>query len=147
MNRKEFNQMSGTTQGTDYKDLPSWSPNILSDVYKPQCHQNKVGNRNIRTSTTWTPHTSPHLSLGVVEVSWHGDDGILDRSVEVSFTCLLHLGKNKGSNLRWGVHLPIICLYPGISITGLHYLEWHRLPERWTTALITSGLKNIREAT
>ena len=41
------------------------------------------------------------LSLGVIEVGWDGDDGVLDVLTEVLLSDLLHLGEDHGRDFLW----------------------------------------------
>ena len=66
------------------------------------------------------------LTLGVVEVSWDGDNGVLDWLVEVGLSGLLHLVEDESSDLGWRVLLATGG-NPGISVGVLDDLEWNLL--------------------
>ena len=58
------------------------------------------------------------LSLGVVEVSGDGNDGILDGGSEVSLSGFLHLGENEGTDLGGRVLLTA-GLNPGVTVGSI----------------------------
>ena len=58
------------------------------------------------------------LSLGIVEVSGHSDNGVVDLSTEVSLSGLLHLSEDEGTNLGWRILLAT-SLNPRVTIVGL----------------------------
>jgi hypothetical protein len=57
------------------------------------------------------------LSLGIVEISRNGDDGLLALGAEISLSGFLHLHEHKGTNLLRGV-LVALGLNPGIAVAG-----------------------------
>jgi hypothetical protein len=60
--------------------------------------------------------------LTIIEVSGDGDNSILDTLTEEAFGGLLHLCKDKPTDLRWR-ELLVASLYPSIAIGVLHDLE------------------------
>lgn len=61
------------------------------------------------------------LSLGVVEVSRHGDDSLFDGLPEVRLSSLLHLDEHESANLRGRVLLAS-GFDPSVAIASSHYL-------------------------
>lgn len=66
------------------------------------------------------------LTLGVVEVSGDGNNGVLDGLAEVGLGGLLHLVEDKATNLRWRVLLAT-SLNPGVTVGVLNDLVWDLL--------------------
>jgi hypothetical protein len=58
------------------------------------------------------------LSLRVVEVSGHSDDGLLDGVTEVGLSGFLHLGEDEGTDLGGRVLLST-SFNPCVSVAGL----------------------------
>jgi len=70
------------------------------------------------------------LSLGVVEVGWHGDDSVLDLLTKVVLGDLLHLGEDHGGDFFWGKLLLSNAWHLNLHVwlTGLgHDLVWDEL--------------------
>mmetsp|Transcript_7796 Transcript_7796/g.11604 ORF Transcript_7796/g.11604 Transcript_7796/m.11604 type:complete len:199 (+) Transcript_7796:1158-1754(+) len=60
------------------------------------------------------------LSLGIIEVGRHSDDGLGNRASKEAFSSLLHLAQNHGTDLGRGV-LGALALDPAIGATiGFH---------------------------
>ena len=66
------------------------------------------------------------LTLGIVEVSWHGDNGLGDRLTQVIFRGLLHFLQHLRRNLRRR-HFLAFHFHPGIAIVSLGDLVGHHL--------------------
>ena len=64
------------------------------------------------------------LALGVVEVSWNGDDRFLHLLAEISFGGFLHLLQNEGGDLRRRVFLAV-AFDPGVAIVAANDLIGH----------------------
>ena len=64
------------------------------------------------------------LTLRVIEVSRHGNHGVLDGLAQVARGSVLELADHKGTNLRWRVALSTR-LKPSITVRVSNNLEWH----------------------
>ena len=66
------------------------------------------------------------LTLGVVEVGGHGDDGLGHGFAQEVLGGLLHLAQHFGADLGGG-QLLVTHLYPGVAVVGLDDLEGHQV--------------------
>ena len=78
----------------------------------------------IQTSNTSSILSS--LTLTIVEVSRHSNNGLLHRRTEETLSSFLHLGQNHRTNLRRR-HLLSTNTYPSISVITLHNLVGDQL--------------------
>ena len=66
------------------------------------------------------------LTLGVVKVGRHRDDGLGNRLTEIVLGGLFHLHQDSGRDLG-GRHLFTLHLYPRIAVVSPHYVVGHHL--------------------
>ncbi len=104
-----------------------------------------IGERRRRRLVDDAQHLEPgdlagvlgRLTLGVVEISGNGDDGLGHRTAEIGFGRLLHLLQDEGGNLRGRVLLAVSG-DPGVAVGSAddlvgdeaHVLLGHRIVER-----------------
>ncbi|BAO38916.1 putative uncharacterized protein YAL004W [Kluyveromyces marxianus DMKU3-1042] len=69
------------------------------------------------------------LSLGIVEVSWNGNNGIVDLATQVGFSSFLHLGQDHRRDFFWSEDLGFTLVFDlDLWLTrNLDNLEWEVL--------------------
>ena len=102
-------------KGTTTKVVHGNSLTVLLVHAKRQCGGSGLVNDTKHVQTGNLARVLGRLTLSIVEVGRHSDDGLGNIATEVSVSGLLHLGEHKCTNLGWRVLLAHR-LDPGIAV-------------------------------